>query len=1067
MKKRLLSVLLVLTMLGTLVPAAPAAAQTSEKVTLIVEVEGAPVLASNAATRQGAQAYLDTAAADAAQESVRAEQKEALEEVATVTKAKVDYTYTHVLNGFAITVDADLADEIAALPHVKAVYRAQTTKAPAPVEPETRAGQATDTCCKRIGVPALHKKNVRGQGQTIAVIDSELDVNHEIFSKGVENPTWNRENIAEKIRTGELNVPARYANAVYHNSKIPFAYSYSKKSTSVLTAAHPHEHGTHVSGIAAGNNGKLPNGSRFDGVAPEAQLIFMGTLGSGDTLSDDAILAALDDAAKLGVDAVNMSLGVNYPTKSAWFTKAVNAAVAADVMVTVASGNNWRGIDKKQPIDPATPDYSTQAAPADVSAATTVASANNSGSLTNSGMSDFSSWGTNARLELKPDITAPGGGVYSAIPMTNRYKIAYGTSMATPHIAGSSLLLRQYINEHPQQYPHLSSEGPLVPILQNLMMSTTAIQTAGGVPISPRKQGAGQVNLDAATRTPVILQSESGKTAINLKDDLENTFTLRCRAVNLSDQDVTYDKVHLSVTTDGIDRSHGSASVGGTVAIATRAVELPQSVTVRAGTGENIDITVTLDDAAVRKQLQTYRNGFFVDGFLSLGVSGGSLPSIHIPYCGFVGDWNAAPAFVKPGTQAPQGLPASDFYAETSSGSVPLGSNRLFAAFAGWQSANAVRKQDYAAISPNGDGAFDTLLCKAGMLRTLDDVRLTLLDEKNDVVYEEKDLPALVKYSANSLRANANGLATLPDGRYTAVLSGALGHNDSERQELRTALTIDRLAPEIHDWTVENNGGRTILSFSATDNHALMGAVVRGKSLYGGERQQGITTHSNPHPTNHSFRFDITGMDLNTMRVSVYDYAMNNITKCGKDGGQFADVPSDAWFKESVDYCIDKKLMVGVGEGLFGPNQVTTRAQLISILWRLAGEPEATAAVNFKDVTSDAWFYKAVSWATEQHITSGFEDGTFRPNTGLSREQLAAMLYNYSKATGAPTDARADLDQYTDLEADRWSRDVFSWAVAEGILTGTGDTTLAPADTATRAQLAAVLMRYCEKSDKD
>lgn len=176
----------------------------------------------------------------------------------------------------------------------------------------------------------------------------------------------------------------------------------------------------------------------------------------------------------------------------------------------------------------------------------------------------------------------------------------------------------------------------------------------------------------------------------------------------------------------------------------------------------------------------------------------------------------------------------------------------------------------------------------------------------------------------------------------------------------------------------------------------------------------------------------------------------------------FIDVSEDVWYTDAVRYVYENGLMVGVEADQFGPNVTTDRGQLVTMLWRMAGAPVAETDADFSDVPADAYYADAVAWAAENGITAGFADGTFRPQTGLSREQMAALFMNYAQATGVDISARADLDAYGDVDRDSWSYDALSWAKAVGLLGGVSDTTMAPQATATRAQIAAVLERYCE-----
>ena len=173
----------------------------------------------------------------------------------------------------------------------------------------------------------------------------------------------------------------------------------------------------------------------------------------------------------------------------------------------------------------------------------------------------------------------------------------------------------------------------------------------------------------------------------------------------------------------------------------------------------------------------------------------------------------------------------------------------------------------------------------------------------------------------------------------------------------------------------------------------------------------------------------------------------------------FIDVTPDAWYKDAVQYAYDNGLMTGVSDTEFAPEATTTRAMIVSILARLEGVTTAQAA-GFADVT-DEWYATAVNWAASVGVVNGYEDNTFKPNTAITREQLAAILMNYAAYKGYDVSARADLSHYSDADSiSSWANDVLLWAVAEGLLTGVTDDTIAPQAHATRAQVAAILQRF-------
>ena len=173
----------------------------------------------------------------------------------------------------------------------------------------------------------------------------------------------------------------------------------------------------------------------------------------------------------------------------------------------------------------------------------------------------------------------------------------------------------------------------------------------------------------------------------------------------------------------------------------------------------------------------------------------------------------------------------------------------------------------------------------------------------------------------------------------------------------------------------------------------------------------------------------------------------------------FSDIAPDAWYKDAIQYAYDHGLMTGVSDTEFAPEATTTRAMIVSILARLEGVESAQAA-GFADV-DDEWYATAVNWAASVGVVNGYEDNTFRPNTAITREQLAAILMNYAAYKGYDVSARADLSHYSDADSiSSWANDVLLWAVAEGLLTGVTDDTIAPQAHATRAQVAAILQRF-------
>ena len=177
----------------------------------------------------------------------------------------------------------------------------------------------------------------------------------------------------------------------------------------------------------------------------------------------------------------------------------------------------------------------------------------------------------------------------------------------------------------------------------------------------------------------------------------------------------------------------------------------------------------------------------------------------------------------------------------------------------------------------------------------------------------------------------------------------------------------------------------------------------------------------------------------------------------------FSDVTESDWFYDAVTYAYENGLMDGVGMGLFAPNSDTTRAQLVTILHRLAGQPAPSGDSGFSDVETGTWYTDAVAWAAQNGIVNGVSDTQFAPGDDITREQLAVILYRYATYQGYDVSQRADLSGFVDAGTiSTYAQEALSWANAQGLVLGFEDDSLRPQGTATRAQIAAVLMRFCE-----
>ena len=177
----------------------------------------------------------------------------------------------------------------------------------------------------------------------------------------------------------------------------------------------------------------------------------------------------------------------------------------------------------------------------------------------------------------------------------------------------------------------------------------------------------------------------------------------------------------------------------------------------------------------------------------------------------------------------------------------------------------------------------------------------------------------------------------------------------------------------------------------------------------------------------------------------------------------FTDVKTGDWFYEAVQYVYDKGMMTGVSADRFAPASTTTRGMIVTILYRLENEPAVSGGSAFTDVENGAWYADAVAWAAANDIVNGTSATTFAPNSPITREQMAAILYRYAAYKGYDVSQKADLSGYTDAASiSGYAKDALAWANAQKLITGVTDTTLNPQGSATRAQVATILMRLCE-----
>lgn len=191
-------------------------------------------------------------------------------------------------------------------------------------------------------------------------------------------------------------------------------------------------------------------------------------------------------------------------------------------------------------------------------------------------------------------------------------------------------------------------------------------------------------------------------------------------------------------------------------------------------------------------------------------------------------------------------------------------------------------------------------------------------------------------------------------------------------------------------------------------------------------------------------------------------------TKSGENAAPFVDVSSDDWYSSAVDYAYFGGLFSGMGDNQFAPQSNMNRAMMMTVLYHLAGSPESerlAAKSTFTDVPSDQWFYTFVAWAADQGVSAGTGNGEFSPNQPVTREQVVVLLYNFaSNYMHLTLDSRSDITSCGDYsQVASWAQDAMSWAASCGVVSSGNGVMLEPGRSATRAEVAAMLMSFSQR----
>ena len=774
-----------------------------------------------------------------------------------------------------------------------------------------RAAQHGDVLSAQVMMKA-DKISQTGAGKVVAIIDTGVDMSHPAFSGALHG--------TPAIDSSKGAALARQVgkSGTYVSEKFPFAYDYADGDNDASPAG---SHGTHVAGITAAN------GDQIMGIAPDAQIIVAKVARSrGGGIPDSALLGALDDMADIKPDVVNMSLGRTAGMDSAadtLFAGVYEKLQEKGITLDVAGGNEFQaGYGNKSGKNlpyASDPDSSTLGEPGSFAPVVTVASIENArnGANGNYKMSDFSSWGVSPDMRLKPEVTAPGGNIYSSVP-GGGYQYKSGTSMATPQITGVSAVVLERVQNDPL-FSSMSARQK-ADVVQNLIMGTAvpvADPNAGsGAYYSPRKQGAGLVNVQAATTSSVYPTVNGATDASRPKADLGDGtrgWHFDVTLHNLSGTAATYDLSAQALS----ENISGGLFTGSSTDWNGKGVSVSfsnNSVTVPAKGESTVGIDVTPGSQFAQWVSANAPSGTFLDGFVRFTARTNGQSDMTVPYLGFYGSWGTPSIFDQMVSEG-DGHAASSAIYNSQNGSL-LGYNPLVKGRDREGRPNADR---YVISRSTASGAPTAITPRTGTLRSVHTMTTTYANETGKSVAsftstqnwksvynsDERRMTWVEEnHESHSINLNDYKYSRLPDGKYTLTIAATNDGPSPTKQSLTYNFRVDTKAPVVERATL-SNGGST-LNVEISDESPLAGFTVNdpnsGQYIYSDViRNDADQTYSNGryHYTATVDMSRVSGGSNNKPYVLAWDYGLNHSkattigTATGNDGGNTGDQPGN------------------------------------------------------------------------------------------------------------------------------------------------------------------------------
>ncbi|MEB5452053.1 S8 family serine peptidase [Virgibacillus pantothenticus] len=420
-------------------------------------------------------------------------------------------------------------------------------------------------------------------------------------------------------------------------------------------------------------------------------------------------------------------------------------------------------------------------------------------------MSAFTSWGLTPNLDFKPEITAPGGQIYSTLN-DNQYGLMSGTSMAAPHVAGGGALVLQRVDE---EFGY--EQADRIQFAKNIIMNTADQIQFEEEPVSPRRQGSGIMQLHAALTTPVVVtESKTKEAKVALKEISENRVSFELTAENFQDTAVSYDVTTTAQTDTAANSNENfvtapnllpSNDLGDIVTINGK-----EQATIEVPANGKTTFTVTVDVSSVDNQLsEVFTSGYWLEGFVTLTDRTDSHPQLTVPYVGFKGKWDKASIFDQPVWEE------DSFYGMTgvvtSTGKDENGDMQYN--YLGEDLATGEIDPEKIAFSPNDDGIKDDALPILSFLRNAKEARFTVLDEQGKKIRTIRLESGIRKdyydsgngtyYSISSDRVWDGKIKgkPAPEGNYYLQAEAKIDYKGAEWQTLQLPIILDATAPKV------------------------------------------------------------------------------------------------------------------------------------------------------------------------------------------------------------------------------------------------------------------------------